>query len=37
MSSHTEVENAPAVARQHQENIEHLEPDRRHGEEVNRS
>jgi hypothetical protein len=36
MSSHTEVENAAAVVRQHQENIEYLEPDRRHGEKVHR-
>jgi len=34
MSGDAEMQNAPPVVRQHQEHVQDLEPDRRHGEKV---
>src|SRR5881275_1123458 len=36
MSGNAKLENAAAIMRQHQENVEYLEPDGRYGEEVYR-
>src|SRR5437762_9038396 len=36
MSGDAKLENAPTVVRQHQEDVKHLKPQRRYGEEVHR-